>query len=55
VIVRLVPLARELIGKKPDIAEEFAVEATIEVRFRARGASRPSLSLVRGNEAQAGT
>ena len=36
--------ARELIGKDPDIAEEFDVEATIEGRFDAQELSRQGLA-----------
>ena len=36
--------ARELIGKEPDIAEEFDVEATIEGRFEVEGLSRRGLA-----------
>jgi len=36
--------ARELIGKDPDIAEEFDVEATIEGRFEFEGLSRLGLA-----------
>ena len=36
--------ARELIGKEPDIVEEFDVEATIEGRFRIEELSRRGLA-----------
>jgi len=36
--------ARELIGKEPDIAEEFDVEATIEGRFEVEELSRRGLA-----------
>jgi hypothetical protein len=36
--------ARELIGKEPDIAEEFDVEATIEGRFEIEELSRRGLA-----------
>jgi hypothetical protein len=36
--------ARELIGKDPDIAEEFDVEATIEGRFEIEELSRRGLA-----------
>lgn len=36
--------ARELIGKEPDIAEEFDVEATIEGRFELEELSRQGLA-----------
>jgi Putative mono-oxygenase ydhR len=36
--------ARELIGKEPDIAEEFDVEATIEGRFDLEELSRRGLA-----------
>jgi hypothetical protein len=36
--------ARELIGKEPDIAEEFDVEATIEGRFELDELSRQGLA-----------
>jgi hypothetical protein len=36
--------ARELIGKDPDIAEEFDVEATIEGRFEVEELSRLGLA-----------
>ena len=36
--------ARELIGKEPDIAEEFDVEATIEGRFAVEELSRRGLA-----------
>jgi hypothetical protein len=36
--------ARELIGKDPDIGEEFDVEATIEGRFEIEGLSRLGLA-----------
>jgi hypothetical protein len=36
--------ARELIGKEPDIAEEFDVEATIEGRFELEELSRRGLA-----------
>ena len=36
--------ARELIGKEPDIAEEFDVEATIEGRFELQELSRQGLA-----------
>jgi len=36
--------ARELIGKPPDIAEEFAVEATIEGRYAEEALSRLGLA-----------
>lgn len=39
--------ARELIGKEPDIAEEFDVEATIEGRFDIEGLSRLGLAFER--------
>ena len=38
--------ARELIGKDPDIAEEFDVEATIEGRFEVEELSRRGLAFV---------
>jgi hypothetical protein len=37
-------LVRELIGKEPDIAEEFDVEATIEGRFELDDLSRHGLA-----------
>ena len=36
--------ARELIGKEPDIVEEFDVEATIEGRFEVEALSRLGLA-----------
>jgi hypothetical protein len=36
--------ARELIGKEPDIGEEFDVEATIEGRFEVEALSRLGLA-----------
>jgi hypothetical protein len=39
--------ARELIGKDPDIAEEFDVEATIEGRFDIQELSRQGLAFER--------
>jgi hypothetical protein len=36
--------ARELIGKEPDIAEEFDVEATVEGRFELEELSRLGLA-----------
>jgi hypothetical protein len=36
--------ARELIGKNPDIAEEFDVEATVEGRFEVEQLSRRGLA-----------
>jgi hypothetical protein len=36
--------ARELIGKDPDLVEEFDVEATIEGRFEVDGLSRHGLA-----------
>ena len=36
--------ARELIGKEPDIAEEFDVEATVEGRFELDELSRQGLA-----------
>jgi hypothetical protein len=36
--------ARELIGKEPDIAEEFDVEATVEGRFEVEELSRRGLA-----------
>ena len=36
--------ARELIGKEPDIAEEFDVEATVEGRFELHELSRRGLA-----------
>jgi hypothetical protein len=36
--------ARELIGKDPDIGEEFDVEATIEGRFQVEALSRRGLA-----------
>ena len=36
--------ARELIGKEPDIGEEFDVEATIEGKFEIEGLSRQGLA-----------
>ena len=36
--------ARELIGKDPDIAEEFEVEATIEGRYASEALSRLGLA-----------
>jgi putative monooxygenase ydhR len=36
--------ARELIGKEPDVGEEFDVEATIEGRFLIEGLSRRGLA-----------
>ena len=36
--------ARELIGKEPDIGEEFDVEATIEGQFLIEGLSRRGLA-----------
>jgi hypothetical protein len=39
--------ARELIGKDPDIVEEFDVEATIEGRFEVKELSRLGLAFER--------
>ena len=36
--------ARDLIGKEPDLVEEFDVEATIEGRFAEEGLSRLGLA-----------
>ena len=36
--------ARELIGKEPDIGEEFDVEATIEGRYELEALSRQGLA-----------
>ena len=36
--------ARELIGKEPDIVEEFDLEATVECRFEAAELSRRGLA-----------
>ena len=36
--------ARELIGKDPDVVEEFDVEATVEGRFELEGLSRLGLA-----------
>jgi hypothetical protein len=36
--------ARELIGKEPDVGEEFDVEATIEGQFRVEALSRRGLA-----------
>jgi hypothetical protein len=36
--------ARDLIGKEPDLVEEFDVEATIEGRFAVEGLSRRGLA-----------
>jgi hypothetical protein len=38
------PRARELIGKEPDIGEEFDVEATIEGAFAVEELSRRGLA-----------
>jgi hypothetical protein len=43
-LLRPVSRARELIGKDPDIAEEFDVEATIEGRFELEELSRRGLA-----------
>jgi hypothetical protein len=40
--------ARELIGKEPDIAEEFDVEATVEGRFEVEELSRRGLAFEGG-------
>jgi hypothetical protein len=40
--------ARELIGKEPDIAEEFDVEATVEGRFEVEELSRRGLAFEEG-------
>jgi hypothetical protein len=42
--LRVLDSSQELIGKDPDIAEEFDVEATIEGRFEIEGLSRLGLA-----------
>ena len=42
--------ARELIGKDPDIGEEFDVEATIEGHFAIEALSRRGLAFEEGDE-----